>query len=213
MHVSHLLTSSFPNHPSFVGDQSALEPGQYVLMGNYTAYPYSRGSIHITGPSTDDPPDFDLGFFSDPGDVDMKTHLWAYKRHREFARRTAAYRGEVAIGHPRFPPGSAAAVAVEDDVVVAPEAGHEVRDLVYSAEDDSAIEQYLRESVQTTWHSLGTCKMAPREQMGVVDGDLNVYGVRGLKVVDLSIAPENVGANTNNVSLSGSLLETQAEKY
>lgn len=43
--------------------------------------------------------------------------------------------------------------------------------------------------------------MAPRQNGGVVDKDLNVYGVGRLKVADLSIAPENVGANTNNTAL------------
>jgi choline dehydrogenase-like flavoprotein len=31
---------------------------------------------------------------------------------------------------------------------------------------------------------------------------LNVHGVRGLKLADLSIAPENVGGNTNNTALA-----------
>ena len=43
--------------------------------------------------------------------------------------------------------------------------------------------------------------MAPREKGGVVDADLNVYGVAGLKLCDLSICPGNVGANTNNTAL------------
>jgi alcohol oxidase len=43
--------------------------------------------------------------------------------------------------------------------------------------------------------------MAPREKGGVVDADLNVYGVKGLKLCDLSICPGNVGANTNNTAL------------
>ncbi|KAL2293397.1 hypothetical protein FJTKL_05314 [Diaporthe vaccinii] len=184
----------------FVGDQSALEPGQYLLMGNYTAYPYSRGSIHITGPNFDDPLDFDVGFFSDPGEIDLKKQVWAYKKQREFMRRTQLFQGEVALGHPKFSPQSKAAVV--ENVSTAPGAnGTDVQDLEYSAEDDKAIEQYLRENIQTTWHSLGSCKMAPREEMGVVDGSLNVYGVQNLKVADLSIPPENVGANTNNTAL------------
>ncbi len=38
--------------------------------------------------------------------------------------------------------------------------------------------------------------------MGVVDATLSVYGVRGLKVADLSIAPRNVAANTNNTAMA-----------
>jgi alcohol oxidase len=53
-------------------------------------------------------------------------------------------------------------------------------DLEYDAQDDKAIEQFIRENIQTTWHSLGTAKMAPRDDMGVVDKDLNVYGVNGM---------------------------------
>lgn len=185
--------------PSFIGDQSSLEPGQYVLAANYTGYPYSRGSMHITGPDINSPLDFDVGFFSDPSNIDLKKQMWAYKRQREFMRRTKMYRGEVAIGHPNFAAGSKAAVVDNiPDTGLDPE---NIQDLEYSAEDDKVLEQFLRENVQTTWHSLGTCKMAPREKMGVVDGNLSVYGVQGLKVVDLSIPPENVGANTNNVSL------------
>ena len=42
--------------------------------------------------------------------------------------------------------------------------------------------------------------MAPRDQLSVVDEKLNVYGVTGLKVADLSIVPQNVAANTNNTA-------------
>lgn len=173
-----------------------------MLAGNYTAYPYSRGSVHITGPGLEHPIDYQAGFFSDEGEIDLKKQVWAYKKHRDIVRRTPWYRGELALGHPKFPAGSRAA-PVESVAEPGPAAGGgtaRVPALVeYSAEDDKAIEQFLRETVQTTWHSLGTCKMAPRENMGVVDGSLSVHGVKGLKVVDLSIPPENVAANTNNV--------------
>jgi alcohol oxidase len=43
--------------------------------------------------------------------------------------------------------------------------------------------------------------MKPRERGGVVDSRLNVYGVRRLKVADLSIGPSNVGANTYSTAL------------
>ncbi|TQN66623.1 Alcohol oxidase [Colletotrichum shisoi] len=194
-----------PNRPvmlsgflhAYLGDHAAIPRGQYTTVANYTAYPYSRGSIHITGPSLADPLDFETGFFSDPHDLDLKKQVWAYKHSREVARRTALYRGEVAGGHPSFPAGSKAALV--DDV--APDTHRSVTaPLEYSSEDDEAIERFLRENINTTWHSLGTAKMAPRADLGVVDSSLSVYGVEGLKVVDLSIVPENVGANTNNTA-------------
>ncbi len=43
--------------------------------------------------------------------------------------------------------------------------------------------------------------MAPLSELGCVDAALNVYGVHNLKIVDLSIVPENVGANTNNTAM------------
>ena len=70
----------------------------------------------------------------------------------------------------------------------------------YSPEDDKAIEQKVRSILSTTWHSLGTCKMAPRAKKGVVDRNLDVYGMKGLKLADLSVPPENVGANTGNTA-------------
>lgn len=111
-------------------------------------------------------------------------------------RRANFYRGELELTHPQFPAGSKATLKSHEKCP----ASEEVQDLTYDAEDDKAIEQYLRENIGTTWHSLGTCKMAPREQGGVVDAKLNVYGVQNLKVVDLSIPPGNVGANTANTA-------------
>ena len=43
--------------------------------------------------------------------------------------------------------------------------------------------------------------MKSRERGGVLDPRLNVYGVQGLKVADLSICPSNVGANTSSTAL------------
>lgn len=168
-----------------------------MSIANWTAYPYSRGHIHITGPDLSDPIDFNVGYLTDKNDIDIKKHIWAYKVSRELFRRMGIYRGELPSGHPRFPAGSRAAVQPAADGPVPADAPP----IAYTAEDDRAIEQAIREIVGTTWHSLGTAKMAPRERRGVVDPALNVHGVEGLKVADLSVPPENVGANTNNTAL------------
>ena len=115
---------------------------------------------------------------------------------REIARRLPYYAGELELGHPKFPAGSAAALEAGPIANV-----EQIKDIEYSAADDEAIDEWIRGNLSTTWHSLGTCKMAPREAGGVVDGTLNVYGTVGLKVADLSVVPENVGANTNNTAL------------
>ena len=107
------------------------------------------------------------------------------------------FRGELASGHPTFPEGSKAAIIEKAD---GPVMTDDAARIEYSAEDDKAIEQKIREILSTTWHSLGTCKMAPKEKGGVVDGSLNVHGLKGLKLADLSVQPENVGANTGNTA-------------
>ncbi|GAB1316454.1 hypothetical protein MFIFM68171_06664 [Madurella fahalii] len=196
-----------PNRPimlsglisTYLGDPSSVPEGEHVTVANYTAYPYSRGHLHITGPELTDPLDFDVGFYTDAHDIDLKKQIWAYKKTREIMRRTRMYRGELAIGHPKFPAGSKAGCVDLDIEAAYPEG--DIEDIPYSKEDDKAIEQFLREATNTTWHSLGTVKMAPRENKGVVDKDLNVYGVQALKVVDMSIAPENVAANTCNTAM------------
>jgi alcohol oxidase len=179
---------------AFLADPSLVEPGQYMTMGTYTAYPYSRGSIHITDKTNPvDGYDFDTGFLNHPSDI--KKQLWGYKITREIARRLPYYKGELELGHPKFAPGSKAALC-------SGEISGEIKDIEYSKEDDEAIEEWIRGNLNTTWHSLGTCAMREKEKGGVVDKDLNVYGTQGLKVADLSMVPENVGANTNNTALA-----------
>ncbi|KAK3303792.1 uncharacterized protein B0T15DRAFT_541265 [Chaetomium strumarium] len=62
---------------------------------------------------------------------------------------------------------------------------------------DEQFGEYLAESVSPSeFHPAGTCAMLPRELGGVVDEELRVYGVRGLRVVDASIMPTLPGGNT-----------------
>ncbi|KIJ11538.1 alcohol oxidase [Paxillus involutus ATCC 200175] len=179
----------------FSGDHS-IEPGRkFVCMCYYTLYPESIGTVHIgSGDDPNAPLDFDPCLFSNPADVPPLNML--YKKARELARRMPSYRGEAAFVHPQFAADSAAACKEADGPVPI-----SAPDIVYSAEDDKAIEHFHRNVVQSTWHSLGTCAMKPREECGVVDSRLNVYGVTGLKVADMSICPTNVGNNTYSTAL------------
>nr|CAD7425761.1 unnamed protein product [Timema monikensis] len=56
----------------------------------------------------------------------------------------------------------------------------------------------VREMAYTTYHPSGTCKMGPStDPMAVIDPELKVYGVEGLRVADASIMPVVVTGNTN----------------
>ena len=59
----------------------------------------------------------------------------------------------------------------------------------YTPKDDEIIRDYIHQPVRTTWHSISTCSMKKRENGGVVDERLNVYGVKGLKVVSTFTLP------------------------
>jgi choline dehydrogenase-like flavoprotein len=77
-------------------------------------------------------------------------------------------------------------------------AGFRGRELPASAQaqTDAQIEQFIRDHADTIYHPVGTCRMGPGP-MDVVDAQLRVHGMQGLRVVDASIMPRIIGGNTN----------------
>lgn len=65
-----------------------------------------------------------------------------------------------------------------------------------SAQTDEEIEQFIREHADTVYHPVGSCRMG-NGPMDVVDAELRVRGIEGLRVVDASIMPSIVSGNTN----------------
>lgn len=65
-----------------------------------------------------------------------------------------------------------------------------------TAKTDAEIEQAIRRLADTIYHPVGSCRMGPGE-MDVVDAELRVHGLQGLRVVDASIMPRIVSGNTN----------------
>ncbi|MDZ8055324.1 MAG: GMC family oxidoreductase [Aulosira sp. ZfuVER01] len=64
------------------------------------------------------------------------------------------------------------------------------------ATSDEALQAYIRETCDTVYHPVGTCKMGT-DSNSVVDPELRVYGIEGLRVVDASIMPTITTGNTN----------------
>ena len=65
-----------------------------------------------------------------------------------------------------------------------------------AGDDDAALEAHVRQTCQTIYHPVGTCRMGA-DNTSVVDPELRVRGVDALRVVDASIMPTMPSANLN----------------
>ena len=69
-------------------------------------------------------------------------------------------------------------------------------------ESNDTLDRWLRRNVTTTQHISGTCKMGPdSDRMAVVDQYCRVRGLEGLRVVDVSVLPDCIRANTNATTI------------
>jgi choline dehydrogenase-like flavoprotein len=77
-------------------------------------------------------------------------------------------------------------------------AGYRGQELPVSAaaQTDEEIAQFIRNYADTIYHPVGSCRMGPGP-LDVVDAQLRVHGMQGLRVVDASVMPRIVGGNTN----------------
>ena len=67
---------------------------------------------------------------------------------------------------------------------------------------DEEIESWLRDNVGTSYHPVSTCRMGPNsDPLAVVDAELKVHGMEGLRVADASIMPDLMSGNTNAPSI------------
>lgn len=130
--------------------------------------PRSRGSVKLRSGNFKDKALFDAGSFKDPEDLEVL--LRGTKKAIEIFR--APELQKVVKGFAK--PG--------------PE----------KVDDDEALRDWIRSTCKTVFHPVGTAKMGPdSDKMAVVDNELRVKGVRGLRVADASIMPRLVSGNTN----------------
>lgn len=129
--------------------------------------PRSLGWVRLRSNDPSEPPRIFYGHFTDPEGYDVRIMVEAYRLARRIAA-TAPFRDWL-------------------DVEVAPGA-----DVVGDAE----LEAYARASTYTAHHAAGTCPMgAPDDGRSVVDPELRVLGIDGLRVADASVFPDMIGVN------------------
>ena len=69
-------------------------------------------------------------------------------------------------------------------------------------QSDEAVDAWIRSVAETIYHPVGTCRMgADGDSMAVVDAQLRVHGLTGLRVIDASVMPTLVGGNTNAATI------------
>ena len=66
---------------------------------------------------------------------------------------------------------------------------------------DEQMIQHIKDTVWTVFHPSSTCRMGPDPKSNVVDSNLKVYGIEGLRVADASIFPSLVCGNINAATI------------
>lgn len=129
--------------------------------------PKSYGTVRLVSNDLRTPPAIDLGFFTNPED---------------FAPMRAGV---------RF------ALRIAEDVR---KQGYPFADLtVPESTSDEDIDKFIRKHVISCYHYASTCRMGTEShgtRPSVVDAELKVHGVRGLRVCDASVFPEIIGSHT-----------------
>ena len=132
----------------------------------------SAGELTLNSADPNDPPHLEYRYFETE---------WDRKRMREAIHLSLKF-----LEHPAFGPLVERRLSPTDADVAT----------------DNALDAWLRQNVATTQHTSGTCKMGPEsDPMAVVDQYCRVRGLQNLRVVDLSICPNVVRANTNATAI------------
>ncbi len=142
-------------------------PGDGYTVHACWLRPRSRGRIELASASAGDRPRIFGGYLTDPEGADLRGML-------ECARLSRSI-----LLQPAFAPFRAGPVIpARDDL------------------DDAALVDFIRSRAESVYHPVGSCRMGA-DAASVVDPQLRVHGVDGLRVVDASVMPTLPGGNTN----------------
>ncbi|MEH2106115.1 GMC family oxidoreductase [Nostoc sp.] len=138
--------------------------------------PQSRGSVTLRSVNPTDSPTIRVNYLQQ--EADLQVLVEGIKIARQIAHSSGF--GEV-LGE-EVAPGSD---IISDETLAQPTAG---------------IAAYIRQTATTYWHPVGTCKMG-NDSLAVVDAQLRVHGIEGLRVVDASVMPTILSGNTNAATI------------
>lgn len=134
------------------------------ILGALVA-PLSRGSVTLASADTATLPVIDPAWLTD--ETDQKVAIYAFKRVRQYF----------------------AAKAMKPILFTQNATADEYLPGFATVNTDAEILNWVRNNLMTVWHASCTCSMRTKNQGGVLDSRLRVYGVDALRVVDASSFP------------------------
>jgi choline dehydrogenase-like flavoprotein len=176
--------------------------------------PYAEAGAFLRSDPSLDRPDLQLHFVvAMVDDHSRKLHLGhGFSCHvcvlRPHSRGEVGLRDLDPLSPPRIDPGFLSderdaalllkGAKIARDILSAPAlAPYRHRQLYLTGEEgDAELMEHIRARADTIYHPVGTCRMG-RDDEAVVDAELRVRGLDGLRVVDASVMPTLIGGNTN----------------
>lgn len=159
-------------------------PGQENKRGNvggFVTHAFSRGYIHIQSSDPNDDPKFDPRYLSHPLDYEVLADLQFFNaRAGATPPLSNHFKGNGTVLSPPF-----------------------------TVINQTTVRDLINKLFITGWHVVGSVPMMPRDQGGVLDPRLMVYGTKNVRVIDASIVPLHVRGNT--VSLTYAIAEKGAD--
>ncbi|KAK4038038.1 hypothetical protein C8A01DRAFT_37997 [Parachaetomium inaequale] len=165
--------ASIPDRPTSMAHYiTPVHPENYITIMTIINQPLSRGTVHITSADVKAAPVWDPKYNANP--LDMELLARAVQFVERIVDPATAFGSEVLKqGGKRLP---------------------ELR-----ADDLETAREIVRQRQISVFHVSGSCAMRPREQGGVVDERLRVYGTKRLRVVDASVFPLEPVGNIQSV--------------
>lgn len=142
-------------------------PGYGYTLHACYLHPHSRGHLRLHSADPAQPIAIHAGYLSDPDGRDLQRMIEAARLSREILNQRAF---NAYRGKPVFPERSIST--------------------------DAEYTDFIRRKAETIYHPVGSCRMG-NDDRAVVDSELRVRGVSGLRVVDASVMPSLPTGNTN----------------